>query len=564
MSRSRRLLRVALALGLLVGLPAGPAAARQEIGEFPQENAWWRLTPSVIWEGETLTIEVTIVGRDDVARVSVYNLESPETTDPIVAPGAGDFVTHYSAELYDDGTRGDRVAGDRIFTREGLTPADVFWEGRNSAYGRFQGLVRVQYADGSFAQSNSPMFGGVVAGAYRDAFGVHDFGGGLSATSYAFFIEDADYEVIDAYPLASVFCGTSNFAAYRKLYSVLPDVFDFATVMPGMQVLHPEGFGENVPYFVGVSSAVEGIGTDPFDKTATFGSAGRLQGAIYHSFGDVSIMDHEIVHAWGADLGESLGLVDDDGTHWSEWTDIGGQLGAYHFTDDGRIGSFHYNGDETWRFVANTDHSEDGYAPLELYLMGLIPADEVPPIHILRNPDLTDPERVTVESFTTVTIGDIIAAEGERSPAYPDAQTEFTMAFIVTQDVAFNDAAYAFFSLLSYDLTAPDRFPEADYFAPFSWATGGAATLDTRLPVDLPLPDLAAMTTTTVTTVATPPGTVPPTVSSGTTQVVAATTTTPAPSQGTDDGSGVPLVVLVAVGVLAAATGFWFVTRKQP
>src|SRR3990170_3581682 len=141
MARVGRWLWLVLVFGLVVGLPMATAGARQEIGDFPPESAWWRMTPSVVWEGELLTIEVTIVGRDDVVRVGVYNLTSPETTDPVAAPGVGDFITHYSAELYDDGTRGDRIGGDRVFTREGLTPEDVFWEGRNSAYGKFQGLV---------------------------------------------------------------------------------------------------------------------------------------------------------------------------------------------------------------------------------------------------------------------------------------------------------------------------------------------------------------------------------------------------------------------------------------
>ncbi|KKU83326.1 MAG: hypothetical protein UY12_C0039G0008, partial [Parcubacteria group bacterium GW2011_GWA2_47_8b] len=58
--------------------------------------------------------------------------------------------------------------------------------------------------------------------------------------------------------------------------------------------------------------------------------------------------------------------------------------------------------------LADPDHSEDEYAPLELYAMGLLPAAEVPPIHILHDPDLTNPERVTVASYDTVTIEDII------------------------------------------------------------------------------------------------------------------------------------------------------------
>src|SRR4030042_991138 len=46
---------------------AGPGAFE----EFPQKNAWTRITPSIVWcgdESSTVTVEVHIVGRDDVRK----------------------------------------------------------------------------------------------------------------------------------------------------------------------------------------------------------------------------------------------------------------------------------------------------------------------------------------------------------------------------------------------------------------------------------------------------------------------------------------------------------------
>jgi hypothetical protein len=89
--------------------------------------------------------------------------------------------------------------------------------------------------------------------------------------------------------------------------------------------------------------------------------------------------------------------------------------------------------------------------------MGLIPPEEVPPIHILESPNLSDPKRITATSARTITIDDIIAAEGgRRIPAYPDTQTAFDPAFIVTQDGLYDDAAYAYFSLISHDLMSQE------------------------------------------------------------------------------------------------------------
>ena len=88
-----------------------------------------------------------------------------------------------------------------------------------------------------------------------------------------------------------------------------------------------------------------------------------------------------------------------------------------------------------------------------------------------------------------MTIDDIIAREGGvRSPEVADSPKEFDLAFMVVQDGPYNDAAYAYFSLLSYHLMGRSGPEDYDNLAPFYWATGERATLNTRLPVDLPEP----------------------------------------------------------------------------
>jgi hypothetical protein len=227
------------------------------------------------------------------------------------------------------------------------------------------------------------------------------------------------------------------------------------------------------------------------DNSAQFGSAGRLKSMIYHSFGSLAIFDHEVMHSWGPGIGYSLGLLNDDLnlSHFVEMTDIAGQMTSYYVSSGGDAGHFAYNGDGTWHLVSNS--TVEPYAPLELYLMGLIPPEEVPPVHILQSPDLTDLERITAASYETVTIEQIMAAEGgPRIPSSDESQKDFSLAFIVSQDDPYNDAAYVYFSLKAYDLMtldSPDR-SRYGYLAPFNWATGGRATLDTRLPLDLPEP----------------------------------------------------------------------------
>jgi hypothetical protein len=234
---------------------------------------------------------------------------------------------------------------------------------------------------------------------------------------------------------------------------------------------------------------VEHIGLAAMDQTALFGSAGRLTSAIYESFGDIQIFDHEVAHTWGASLGADLGLLENTSgghVHWNALSDIGGQLGAYYFSGN-RVGHFSDNGDESWRFIPNSEN--EPYAPLELYAMGLIPPEEVPPVHILARPDLADPDRVTATLARTVAIEEIMAREGgARQPSSADTQKDFRLAYIVVQDRAFDQASYAYFSLLSYALMSLGAPEAVDNYAPFFWATGGRATLDSRLPVDVPEP----------------------------------------------------------------------------
>ncbi len=468
-----------------IGL-AIPVAAQEE--EFPQRNAWYQATPSVVWCGDaqsTTTLEVHIVGREDVARVWMTDLGTSEEE------GRG--------ELFDDGTHGDQIAGDNIFTL-----SDVVLPCRVSnfmfhGWANWLGFLRVELVDGRATGNNYGLLVGTVDPKYKDAFEVVELGPGLTATAYSFFIEDTAHEVIDDYPVATVYCGTSNFVAFQKLYSVFPDVFDFAALMPGMVIFRPQDLAENVPYNVLVKNEVQHIGIDIFDNTAAFGSAGKLKSVTYQSFGTIAIFDHEIAHTWGAAIGQNLGLLGDQYTwdvnqgHWNPNADMEGQLGNYYFDNSGAVGHFGYNGDEIWRLIPN--YVAEPYSPLELYVMGLIPPEEVPPIHILSSPDTANTEMIKPASYRTVTIEEIMASEGgPRVPSHVDSPKDFSMAFIVTQDRPYDDAAYAFFSLISYQLTS--RQPVSEYetsLAPFYWATGGRATLETRLPLELEVPHLPEM-----------------------------------------------------------------------
>ena len=76
-----------------------------------------------------------------------------------------------------------------------------------------------------------------------------------------------------------------------------------------------------------------------------------------------------------------------------------------------------------------------GYSYLDLYLMGLISAAEVPDFFILRNlvPTAkdTDGHPVFKADRTRVTIHDVIAAEGRRLPDVEHSQRKFNTGIVV-------------------------------------------------------------------------------------------------------------------------------------
>ncbi len=466
--------RILLAVTLISICVIRPASASEPgYGEFPQKNAWTQAIPSVVWAGDpnsTTTLEVHIVGRKDVKRVWLTDLGSDEPEG--------------RRELFDDGAHGDKIANDRIFTlAEVILCKDTARFLPDTGYRNWLGFLRVELKDGTLLGHNYGMAVGTVDPKYKGQFPVTDYGKGLSATPYAFFIQDSDHKVIDSYPVSNVTCGTKNTNAYRKLYSVFPDVFDFAMLMPGMQIFRPKDLAENVPYNVLVSNQVKHIGMPLSDKTGSFGSAGRLKSVQYHSFGGTAILTHEIGHTWGMALGKKLGLIEESGSviqgHWNDLADVQGRMGWYFFSGD-TVGHFAWNGDGTWRLIPNT--VKEPYSPLELYVMGLIPSTEITDIHILKEPDLSDPERITAKSYKTVTAREIVkSAGGEREPSAGESQKEFNLAFIVTQDLPYNDAAYAYFSLLSRDVMRSEQLKGNPSSNPFNWATGGLATLSTYL-----------------------------------------------------------------------------------
>lgn len=433
-----------------------------------QADIYYRFSPTAIYDDgqDSTTLEIYTDG-SDVSSVTI----KPDMGDQPVL------------KLFDDGTNGDRAAGDGVYTLGGIT-TDMFPEnvtstliwaanGQNADISAVWLNAEITYASGQTEFINYIELKIISS---QLASPAEQVGNGLYATEYAFFIVD---------PVGETYTGSfPNIADYngqiiaKKFYSVYPDEFDFLN----FDVVRGD---LSMKAHAGVlQAAAQNIGVDNRNYTAEYGSQGRLLTMVY-SGTHGGLLNHEIGHTWGAFVGMEAGIS--NGVHWNGNTDIYGIMSEGYETSDG-LYFFTSNGDGTFK----AGWSADTYSPLELYLMGMIPADEVPDVNVLINPDLSDLERVTAERVDTYTIDDIIAyAGGPRQPAYPDAQTHFNLAYILLSDSDFSPAEMAWYTYYARCYMLHERCGDGTFYE----ATGGHGTVNTRL-ADWGIPNIQAATPT--------------------------------------------------------------------
>lgn len=451
--RSDRVLLIALIL--CISMPLVMADDGQLV--------YHRWSPVAIYpDGETsATLEVKVEGNVESIRLASGN-------------------TQYG-ELNDDGTNGDRKANDGIWTIAGVTHNSYReWIPGASLRG-FD--VWVKPKGGEEARTGI----GGLAISLKHKQKVTKVAKDVYRTKWGAFLIDEKGEFFDGkMPICNVRCGKGNEKVFQKFFEYFPDKYDFLVVMPFMPVFRPgEEYVENVPYFVPVRNKIRNIGIEVFDNGADFGSKKKLKGVIYHSFGYGAILDHEIGHAWGMRLGEAQGLGFSgnnapyhytSGWHFSPYTNQVGQLGMFPQLEVKK------NGDGTYKVTKMSDReTEATYSPLELYCMGLIPPEDVPPVMVLKNADYPNYNRVPKSEFAIFTIEQIMAANGgERIPAYPNTPKRFRVGFIFVADREFTQAEYDYFSQIPQYFQAKND-EGMHYLTPFHYATGGRAKILTKM-----------------------------------------------------------------------------------
>lgn len=198
-------------------------------------------------------------------------------------------------------------------------------------------------------------------------------------------------------------------------------------------------------FYTEVKNDTQGINRTLLNNAAQFGSAGMLQGTI--DMGNVTqlsnaptggkldetvtTLNHELAHRWLAavrfknpDRTLNTSLLGKDSAHWSYLLDSKGSIMYGNGWRD--------NGNGTFTSVSK----QSSYSPLDLYLMGMIPKEQVPPMLLIENPAIDKTQLPSQGATVTgtaksVTIDDIIAAEGVRIPDHTTSQKTFDIGFVL-------------------------------------------------------------------------------------------------------------------------------------
>ena len=262
-----------------------------------------------------------------------------------------------------------------------------------------------------------------------------------------------------------------------RFYEHFNDEFDF------LIFFQPPGTFSGA-FYMSVKNDVQGIGLDTFSANSSWGSAGKLQGVAVHDYADISnfkgLLLHELMHRWGNFVVPITSYP--YGSHWGLSTS-GGYLDCYDISNWIDRGDGTFLAPDPFYFI-----SSEQFSPIELYLAGFIPPEEVPDFQVAENGEplwrwFTQDDKkywmFTASGFKTYTIEDIIAEHGARIPDHSQAQKDFRAAVIllISEDYP---ATRGILETISRDVSWFSHVGEDESGPPvtnFYEATGGRGTI---------------------------------------------------------------------------------------
>ena len=281
--------------------------------------------------------------------------------------------------------------------------------------------------------------------------------------------------------------GLSQDTLVKALLRDYGDLFDYLVVVTDLPSSSPQ-YGYAGQY-TDLRNSVAGIGKRVFGWRV-YGE--RLKGFIHLSYFDPAhfpgTLAHEIMHAW------ANFIIDAGLPHWG-FSSANGVLGGFDAGQLVDLGGGRYTAG-SFDPVGN----RLPYSPVELYLAGLVPPDEVPELWVANDGawsggvDASGNRVFTASNTEMWSIERVIEENGARTPSWLDSQKTFRAAamLIVDDPAGSQDIARELSEALRvFSVPGPDGDPGSYNF----WeATGGRATLATdRLGVANRPPELVDM-----------------------------------------------------------------------
>jgi hypothetical protein len=238
--------------------------------------------------------------------------------------------------------------------------------------------------------------------------------------------------------------GLDTVAVAKKFYATHPDDYQQLVVYTSRSLVSGNAFS----YEQSVKNADTGVGLEAEDRSADFGSGGRLESFVMmddlNKYPDdlerrflgedsaLSVLAHEVGHRWLVNAlfqdggTRSRELLGRDHVHWSFFADTDGS-----FLEGNDIQA---ESDKSFR----TTGASLRYSALDQYLMGLRDASEVPSFFFVRSPAGTnaDPGRKPATGVVfsgtrkDVSMADVVAALGTRNPPGAPWARPFRQIFI--------------------------------------------------------------------------------------------------------------------------------------
>jgi hypothetical protein len=284
--------------------------------------------------------------------------------------------------------------------------------------------------------------------------------------------------VLDAGAAGTVACAPAAIAGPALTALVLEAEASLGVDAELAVILTSAPVGCDGMYYLPLANDVRGIGyahNDPrevFDDTPEH----RLEGVAFlndwpywqaHPGELASAFNHELGHRYGARIharvrGEpSAALLGRDREHWSYYLSSGGSPLEGNVWTDTATG-----------YISDTPLYPSRFAPLDLYLMGVLPATSVPEARLLLDvdsagqdctgraigpgspPQSCEPRELQAQG-TLVSIADIIAVEGAREPAAEHTPRSIDVLTLVLHS---SDAAWSAAECEAARLALRDRF----------------------------------------------------------------------------------------------------------